>query len=163
MRQVRRQTCCRGRRAVTAERDPIQTPARNSGELAHASSAAAVLLEALSPAEPRYPSTGPSIWFTPTALVVYRLGTYIAIPGIDIVALVETSKRSLERMAIFALNTYLHLCLDHHAARDRLGADRGCAKSEGKQGRKQIDEFARYLTVVLATVQAYRCARALMG
>src|SRR5258705_13621048 len=61
---------------------------------AHQSSSAAgaVPLEALSPAEPWRPSTGPSIWFTVTALVVYRLGTYIPIPGIDIVAFAETFK-----------------------------------------------------------------------
>src|SRR5712671_2959710 len=81
------------------------------------SAAVAVPLEALSPAEPWRPSTGPS--FTVAALVVYRLGTYIPIPGIDIVAFAETFKAqssgilgmfnmfaggAVERMAIFALN-----------------------------------------------------------
>lgn len=40
-----------------------------------ACSAAAVPVEELSPAEPWYPSTGPSIWLTVAALVLYRLGT----------------------------------------------------------------------------------------
>jgi hypothetical protein len=52
------------------------------------SAAVAVPLEALSPTEPWRPSTGPSIWFTVAALMIYRLGTYIPIPGIDIVAIV---------------------------------------------------------------------------
>src|SRR5258707_4961277 len=83
------------------------------------SAAVAVLLEALSPAEPRHPSTGPRIWFTVAALVVYRLGTYIPIPGIDSVAFAESFKAqssgilsmfnmfaggAVERMAIFTLN-----------------------------------------------------------
>ena len=88
---------------------------------AHQASPAAVAvpLEALSPAEPWRPSTGPGIWFTVAALVVYRVGTYIPIPGIDIVAFEETFKAqssgilgmfnmfaggAVERMAIFALN-----------------------------------------------------------
>ena len=74
------------------------------------------------------------IWFTLGALLVYRLGTYIPLPGIDPDALAAglpdasraassacstCSRRRRQRMAIFALEHHaLHLGLDHHAADD---------------------------------------------
>jgi len=78
----------------------------------------AVPLEALSPAEPCPPPPRTGLWFTLVALVVYRLGTYIPIPGINPAALAESFKAQSSdilgmlnvvsgggfgRMAIFAL------------------------------------------------------------
>jgi hypothetical protein len=54
------------------------------------SPAVAIPVEALSPAEPLPPWTGGALWFTLAALVVYRLGTYIPIPGIDPAAFAES-------------------------------------------------------------------------
>ena len=86
----------------------------------HSSAAMAVPVEALSPAEPWPPPPPPlrGLWFTIAALVVYRLGTYIPIPGINPAALAESFKAQSSdilgmlnvvsgggfgRMAIFAL------------------------------------------------------------
>ena len=148
---------------------------------AHQASPAAVAvpLEALSPAEPWRPSTGPSIWFTVAALVVYRVGTYIPIPGIDIVAFEETFKAqssgilgmfnmfaggAVERMAIFALNVipYIFALIIVQLATS-LVPSLGALKNEGEQGRKQINQYARYLTVALAAFQAYTIAYWLEG
>ena len=79
------------------------------------------------------------IWFTLGALLIYRLGTYIPIPGINPQALAEVFRQqqsgllgmfnmfsggAVERMAIFALEHHaVHLGIDHHAAaRHRLAA-----------------------------------------
>ena len=143
------------------------------------SPAAAVPLEALSPAEPWRPSTGPSIWFTVAALVVYRLGTYIPIPGIDIAAFTEAFEAqssgilgmfnmfaggAVERMAIFALNImpYISALIIMQVATS-LVPSLEALKSEGEQGRKQINQCARYLTVALAAFQAYTIAYWLEG
>ncbi len=111
------------------------------------------------------------IWFTLAALVIYRLGTYIPLPGIDPVAFAQAfenaqggilgmfnmfSGGAVERMAIFALNIMPYIsasiimqlmtAVSPHLAQ---------LKKEGEQGRKQINQYTRYGTVVLAALQAY--------
>src|SRR5262244_3825961 len=101
------------------------------------------------------------IWFTLAALVVYRLGTYIPIPGINPAAFEETFKAqssgilgmfnmfaggAVERMAIFALNVipYIFALIIVQLATS-LVPSLGALKNEGEQGRKQINQYARYL------------------
>src|SRR5215467_4404527 len=119
------------------------------------------------------------IWFTLAALVVYRLGTYIPIPGINPAAFAESFKAqssgilgmfnmfaggAVERMAIFALNIMpyisasiiMQLMTSVVPTLEQL-------KKEGEQGRKQINQYTRYLTVVLASLQAYGIAYGLQG
>ncbi len=114
------------------------------------------------------------IWFTLAALVVYRLGTYIPIPGIDSVVLGEIFRQNaggllgmfdmfaggaLSRMTIFALNImpYISAAIIMQlmtAVSPKLEA----LKKEGEQGRKKINQYTRYGTVFLAAVQAYGLA-----
>ncbi len=114
------------------------------------------------------------IWFTLGALLVFRLGTFIPIPGIDPVAFAETFKQNstgilgmfnmfaggaIERMAIFALNIMPYISASiimqlMGSIDKRLEA----LKKEGEQGRKQINQYTRYLTVIIATAQAYGIA-----
>ena len=114
------------------------------------------------------------IWFTLAALLVFRLGTFIPIPGIDPVAFAETFKQNstgilgmfnmfaggaIERMAIFALNIMPYISASiimqlMGSIDKRLEA----LKKEGEQGRKQINQYTRYLTVIIATAQAYGIA-----
>jgi preprotein translocase subunit SecY len=144
-----------------------------------ASAAVAVPVEALSPAEPLPPLTGGGVWLTLAALVVYRLGTYIPIPGINPAAFAESFKAqssgilgmfnifsggAVERMAIFALNimpyisaSIIMLLMTSVVPRLRQ------LKKEGEQGGKQINQFTRYMTVALAAVQAYGIALGLEG
>jgi preprotein translocase subunit SecY len=114
------------------------------------------------------------IWFTLGALVVYRLGTYIPTPGINPVAFAEAFQQqssgilgmfnmfaggAVERMAIFALNIMpyisasiiMQLMTSVMPTLEQL-------KKEGEQGRKQINQYTRYLTVALAAFQAYGIA-----
>ncbi len=119
------------------------------------------------------------IWFTLGALLVYRLGTFIPIPGINPVAFAETFNSqaagilgmfntfaggAIERMAIFALNIMPYISASiimqlMSSTSPKLEA----LKKEGEQGRKQINQYTRYLTVVLAAFQAYGIAIGLEG
>jgi preprotein translocase subunit SecY len=119
------------------------------------------------------------IWFTLIALLVYRLGTFIPMPGIDPVAFAANFKSSsagilgmlnlfaggaVERMAIFALNIMPYISASiimqlMSSVSPKLEA----LKKEGEQGRKQINQYTRYLTVILAAFQAYGIAIGLEG
>ena len=119
------------------------------------------------------------IWFTLGALIVYRIGTFIPMPGIDPVAFAETFRQNasgilgmvnlfaggaIERMAIFALNIMPYISASiimqlMSSVSPKLEA----LKKEGEQGRKQINQYTRYLTVVLAAFQAYGIAIGLEG
>jgi preprotein translocase subunit SecY len=136
--------------------------------------AAAIPLAGLSPAEPRHPSAATRILFTLAALLVYRLGTYIPLPGIDIAAWDQIfraqadgilgvfdmlSGGSLHRMAIFALGILpyisafiiLQLIATVSPTLARL-------KRQGEVGCKIVNQYIRYLTVALAAFQAYGIA-----
>ncbi len=117
------------------------------------------------------------LWFTLGALIVYRLGTYIPLPGIDSVALAATfnqhrggmldmfnmfSGGALERMTIFALNIMPYISASiimqlMTAVSPKLEA----LKKEGESGRKKINQYTRYGTVLLATVQGFGIASGL--
>jgi preprotein translocase subunit SecY len=119
------------------------------------------------------------IWFTLAALLVYRLGTFIPLPGIDPGAFAETFRQqsggilglfnvfaggAVERMAIFALNIMPYISASiimqlMSSVDKRLEA----LKKEGEQGRKTINQYTRYLTVALAAFQAYGIAIGLEG
>ncbi len=119
------------------------------------------------------------LWFTLGALLVYRLGTFIPMPGINpvefakvfngaqggILGLVNVfSGGAVERMAIFALNIMPYISASIimqllSSTSPKLEA----LKKEGEQGRKQINQYTRYLTVVLAAFQAYGIAIGLEG
>ncbi|MEQ8393646.1 preprotein translocase subunit SecY [Thalassobaculum sp.] len=114
------------------------------------------------------------IWFTLLALVVYRLGTYIPLPGIDPVALKEIFRQNaggiigmfdmfsggaLGRMSILALNImpYISAAIIMQLM-TAVSPNLEALKKEGEVGRKKINQYTRYLTVLLAAVQAYGIA-----
>jgi preprotein translocase subunit SecY len=119
------------------------------------------------------------IWFTLGALLVYRLGTYVPLPGINLEALQQAFQQqssgilgmfnmfaggAVERMAIFALgimpyisaSIILQLMTAVIPTLEQL-------KKEGEQGRKVINQYTRYLTVILAVFQSYGIAVGLEG
>jgi preprotein translocase subunit SecY len=114
------------------------------------------------------------IWFTLGALVVYRLGTFIPIPGVDPVAFAQAFQASqtgilgmfnmfaggaVERMAIFALNIMPYISASIiMQLMSSINPTLEQLKKEGEQGRKQINQYTRYLTVLLAAFQAYGIA-----
>lgn len=114
------------------------------------------------------------IWFTLGALIVYRLGTYIPTPGIDPSALTEIFNQqaggiggmlnmftggALQRMSIFALNImpYISASIIMQLL-TAVSPSLEALKKEGEAGRKKINQYTRYGTVLLATVQAYGIA-----
>jgi preprotein translocase subunit SecY len=119
------------------------------------------------------------IWFTLGALIVYRLGTYIPLPGIDPSVLSDIFKQqsggilglfnvfaggALERMTIFALNImpYISASIIMQLLTTVVPSFEAM-KKEGEAGRKRINQFTRYGTVLLAVVQAYGIAIGLEG
>ncbi len=119
------------------------------------------------------------IWFTLGALLVYRLGTYIPIPGIDPVALNQLVQQNasgilgwinglaggaLGRMAIFALNIMPYISASIiMQLMTTVSPHLEQLKKEGETGRKQINQYTRYGTVILAAMQAYGIAIGLEG
>ncbi|NQW10085.1 MAG: preprotein translocase subunit SecY [Alphaproteobacteria bacterium] len=119
------------------------------------------------------------IWFTLACLVVYRLGTYIPLPGIDPTVLAEIfsqnqggiigmfdmfSGGALSRMTIFALNImpYISAAIIMQLM-TAVSPNLEALKKEGETGRKKINQYTRYLTVLLAAVQAYGISVGLEG
>ena len=119
------------------------------------------------------------IWFTLGALIVYRLGTWIPLPGIDPSILQDIFQQqaggildmfnmlsggAFARMTIFALNIMpyisasiiMQLLQAIHPHFEAL-------KKEGEVGRKKLNQYTRYGTVALAALQAYGIAVGLEG
>ena len=119
------------------------------------------------------------IWFTLGALIVYRLGSYIPIPGVDAVVLAEFAKQNssgilgwvnnlaggaLGRMAIFALNIMPYISASIIIQlMSSVSPHLEALKKEGEQGRKKINQYTRYGTVFLAALQSYGIAVGLEG
>jgi preprotein translocase subunit SecY len=114
------------------------------------------------------------IWFTLGALIVYRLGTYIPMPGIDAGELAKFAAQNtsgilgwvnglaggaLGRMAIFALNIMPYISASIIIQlMTTVSPHLEALKKEGESGRKRINQYTRYGTVLLAAIQAYGIA-----
>jgi preprotein translocase subunit SecY len=115
------------------------------------------------------------LWFTLVALVVYRLGTFIPIPGIDAVAFSAAfqgvskgilgmfnmfSGGAVQRMAIFSLNVmpYISASIIVQLMGTIYPPWEKLRKEGGEAGRKTLNQYTRYLTVVLALVQSFGIA-----
>lgn len=119
------------------------------------------------------------LWYTLLALVVYRIGTFIPIPGIDPAAFAQAFQQqaggilgmfntfsggAVERMAVFALNVMpyisasiiIQLMATSVPTLERL-------KKEGEVGRKQLNQYTRYLTLLLAVLQSFGIAQGLQS
>ena len=114
------------------------------------------------------------IIFTILVLSVYRLGTYIPLPGIDplsLQAMMESNQKGLlgmfnifsggavSRMAIFALGImpYISSSIIIQLLTGVSETFKNL-KNQGEIGRKKITQYTRYGTVLLATVQGYGVA-----
>ena len=119
------------------------------------------------------------IWFTLGALLVYRLGTYIPLPGIDPAIWEQVFKSQaggilgmfnmfagggIHRMAIFALNImpYISASIIIQLL-TTVSPQLEALKKEGEAGRKTLNQYTRYLTVILAAFQSYGIAVGLQG
>ncbi|MFN2473287.1 MAG: preprotein translocase subunit SecY [Sphingomicrobium sp.] len=119
------------------------------------------------------------LWFTIGALVLFRLLSFVPIPGIDpraMAALYQTqsggvldffntfSGGALERMSIVALGVMPYITASIVV---QLGATLYPSwqqlRKEGETGRKKLNQYTRYLTVLLTMVQGYLIAAGLEG
>jgi preprotein translocase subunit SecY len=114
------------------------------------------------------------LWFTLGCLLVYRLGTYIPLPGIDpaVMAQIFQQQRggimgmfnmfaggALERMSIFALGILPYISASIiMQLMTAISPQLEMLKKEGESGRKKINQYTRYLTVVLAAFQSWGLA-----
>jgi preprotein translocase subunit SecY len=117
------------------------------------------------------------IWFTLAALVVYRLGTYIPLPGINPLIIQEFvrsnsggilgildmfSGGSIGRMTIFALNIMPYISASIIVQlMTSISPQLEALKKEGEAGRRKINQYTRYGTVLLSIVQSYGIAAGL--
>ena len=119
------------------------------------------------------------LWFTLGALIVYRIGTYIPVPGVDAGVMADLIAQmgggilgmfdmftggALGRMTVFALNIMPYISASiiiqlMTAAVPSLEA----LKKEGEMGRKKLNQYTRYLTVLIAVFQAWGIAVGLEG
>lgn len=119
------------------------------------------------------------LWFTLGALIVYRLCTYIPLPGIDPVALQAIfaqfkqqssggglinmmnmfSGGALSRMSIIALNIMPYISASIiMQLMTSMSPSLGALKKQGETGRAKINQYTRYGTVLLTAVQGFALA-----
>ena len=117
------------------------------------------------------------IWFTLAALVVYRLGTYVPLPGINPLIIAEFTRNNaggilgildmfsggaIGRMTIFSLNImpYISASIIIQLLTS-VSPHLEALKKEGETGRRKLNQYTRYGTVLLASIQAYGIAAGL--
>uniref|UniRef100_UPI0035CB8958 preprotein translocase subunit SecY n=1 Tax=uncultured Sphingomonas sp. TaxID=158754 RepID=UPI0035CB8958 len=117
------------------------------------------------------------LWFTVGALIIFRLLSYVPLPGIDPTALGLLSQKtnggvldffntfsggSLKRMSLIALGVmpYITASIVVQLATS-LSPQLNAIKKEGESGRKKLNQYTRYGTVALTAIQGYFIARGL--
>lgn len=114
------------------------------------------------------------IWFTIGVLIVYRLGTYIPLPGINPAVMAEFAKShgggifgmvdmfsggALSRMSIMALNIMPYISASIIIQlMTAIAPQFEALKKEGESGRRKLNQYTRYLTVFIAVLQSYGVA-----
>jgi preprotein translocase subunit SecY len=114
------------------------------------------------------------IWFTIGVLIVYRLGTYIPLPGINPAVMAEFARShgggifgmvdmfsggALSRMSIMALNIMPYISASIIVQlMTAIAPQFEALKKEGESGRRKLNQYTRYLTVLIAVLQSYGVA-----
>jgi len=119
------------------------------------------------------------IWFTLFALVAYRFGTYVPLPGInpaELARMFEANQQgilgmldlfnggAIQRMSVFALGIMPYISASIiMQLMTSISPTIGQLKKEGEAGRQKINQYTRYGTVVLTVVQGYGIAYSLQS
>jgi preprotein translocase subunit SecY len=117
------------------------------------------------------------IWFTLAALVVYRIGTYIPLPGINPLIIAEFARNNaggilgildmfsggaIGRMTIFSLNIMPYISASIIVQLlTSVSPHLEALKKEGESGKRKLNQYTRYGTVLLACIQAFGIAAGL--
>ena len=119
------------------------------------------------------------LWFTVLALIVFRLGTFIPLPGIDPHILSDIFARqssgilgmfnmfsggALERMTIFALNImpYISASIILQLGQSVIPS-LAALKKDGEAGHRKMTHYTKILTVFITVIQGYGIAVGLEG
>src|ERR687885_1631938 len=117
------------------------------------------------------------LWFTLGALILFRLLSFVPVPGIDPAAMAELYKTqsggildvfntfsggALERFSIVALGVmpYITASIVIQLGATLYGPWQQLRK-EGETGRKKLNQYTRYLTVIITLAQGYLAVRGL--
>jgi preprotein translocase subunit SecY len=119
------------------------------------------------------------LWFLLFALIVYRIGAHVPVPGIDPIVLKDLfdtqeggilgmfnmfSGGALSRFSIFALGIMPYISASIIMQLGTIAIPHlESLKKEGESGRRKITQYTRYGTVVLALVQSYGISMALQS
>ncbi|SFU79016.1 protein translocase subunit secY/sec61 alpha [Nitrosomonas eutropha] len=119
------------------------------------------------------------LWFLLLALIVYRIGTHVPVPGIDSVVLKDLfnsqeggmlgmfnmfSGGALSRFSIFALGIMPYISASIIMQLGTVAVPYlESLKKEGESGRKKITQYTRYGTLLLSTLQSYGISFALQS
>lgn len=117
------------------------------------------------------------LWFTLGVLIIYRLGTYIPLPGINPLVMAEFARThgggifgmvdmfsggALSRMSIMALNIMPYISASIIIQlMTAISSQFEALKKEGESGRRKLNQYTRYLTVFIAVLQSYGAAAGL--
>lgn len=117
------------------------------------------------------------IWYVLGALIVYRIGTFITLPGIDGVVMQEIIQTqaggfiglvdvftggALSRMSIFALNIMPYISASIIVQlMGSVSPQLEAMKKEGVTGRIRMNQYTRYLTLIITALQAFGIASGL--
>ncbi|MDR2724263.1 MAG: preprotein translocase subunit SecY [Holosporaceae bacterium] len=115
------------------------------------------------------------------SLFIYRIGTYIPLPGLDPAAIAELAARhlkdsgilgmfnmfsggALSRMTIFALNLMPYISSSIIIQLfTMVSPTLEALKKEGESGRRKLSQYTKYLTILIASFQAYGISLFLMS
>jgi preprotein translocase subunit SecY len=127
----------------------------------------------------KYGDLSSRLWFLLGALVIFRIGTYIPVPGIDPTVLADLFKKqtsgilgmfnmfsggALSRFSIFALGIMPYISASIIMQLGAIAVPHlEQLKKEGEAGRRKITQYTRYGTLVLATFQAFGISVALQA
>ena len=127
----------------------------------------------------KYGDLGSRLWFLLGALVVYRIGAHIPVPGIDPVVLADLFKSqkngilgmfnmfsggALSRFTIFALGIMPYISASIIMQLATIAVPQlEALKKEGQSGQRKITQYTRYGTLVLALFQALGISAALQS
>jgi preprotein translocase subunit SecY len=119
------------------------------------------------------------LWFTLGALLVFRVGTFVPVPGVDLAVVAEAARShsggllalldassggGLSRMSVFALSIVPYVTASVIVGLLSVRLPRLAAlRREGEPGRRKLHEYMRYLTVLVALVQSCGIAVVLEG
>jgi preprotein translocase subunit SecY len=121
------------------------------------------------------------LFFSLMALFVYRIGTYVPLPGLDPEVINQLAKKylagggllgmfnmfsggALGRMTIFALNLMPYITSSIvMQLLTMVSPTLEALKKEGENGRKKINQYTRYLTILVAGIHAFGASTLLMS